>query len=119
MKTGSSDKFEDMIKISNPKGFKLRVGDSVEYKLMMSEDNEQLAKIVSILNAKDVKFSGKFEDHRKYGVITPDSREVRRDVYVMPKNYGGAKHGDKVFARLDNPSDLTDENAELTAKIEK
>ena len=119
VKTGSSDKFEDMIKISNPKGFKLRVGDSVEYKLMMSEDNERLAKIVSILNAKDVKFSGRFEDHRKYGVITPDSREVRRDVYVMPKNYGGAKHGDKVFARLDNPSDLTDENAELTAKIEK
>jgi ribonuclease R len=119
VKTGSSDEFEDMMKISNPKGHKLRVGDKVEYKLMMSEDNEQVAKIISILNAKDITFAGRFEDHRKYGVISPDSREVRRDVYVLPKNYGGAKHGDKVFACLDNPSDLTDENAELTAKIQK
>ncbi len=119
VKITESDRFEDMLKISNPKGHKLRIGDKVEYKLMMSEENEEIAKIISIIDARDVKFAGRFEDKRKYGIISPDSREVRRDVYVLPKYFGGAKHGDKVFARLDNPADLTDENAELTAKIEK
>jgi ribonuclease R len=107
----------NMLKIVNPKGFKLRIGDKVEYKLRMSDENERIAKITTVLETSDVVFTGKFEHHKKNGVIIPDSRDIKREVYVHPKNYKGARSGDKVYARLEDPSALNDEFSELTAII--
>ncbi len=117
MRTGESDRFEDMLKISNTKGLRLKHGDTVEYKLQMNEGNEIFAKVLSVIGTSEITFTGRYDHHRNYGVIVPDSRDIRREVYVEHKDSAGAKHGDKVFAKLLNPGELQDEHSELAGKV--
>lgn len=52
------------------------------------------------------------------GIVIPDSKIIRRDIYIDGKDINGAKFGDKVLCKLINFEDQTDENIELHGKIE-
>ncbi len=106
-----------MLRIENPKKLKLRIGDKVEYRLKLNESNEPYAKVSGVIETSDVTFTGRFEEHRHHGIIIPDSRHIRRDVYVYRNDFNKAKHGDKVFAKLTNPGELSDEYSELCAVV--
>lgn len=53
------------------------------------------------------------------GVVIPDSKIVRRDIYIEGKNINGARFGDKVLCRILNYEDQVDENADLYGKIDE
>lgn len=52
------------------------------------------------------------------GIVVPDSKIVRRDIYISEENINGAKFGDKVLCKLINFEDQADERADLYGKIE-
>jgi ribonuclease R len=62
--------------------------------------------------------TGRFEGDKQMGIVIPDSKIIRRDIYINGKDINGAKFGDKVLCKLINFEDQTDENAELHGKIE-
>lgn len=117
VRVSDNSEYKDHLKIGSHKGKKLRIGDKVEYKVMMNDSNEKVAKITSVLSTSEFTFTGRFEKHRDYGLIIPDTREIRREVYVNFRKSKGANNGDKVFARIENPADLHDDYSELTAEI--
>lgn len=62
--------------------------------------------------------TGRFEGDKQMGVVIPDSKIIRRDIYIEGKNINGAKFGDKVLCKLINFEDQVDENSDLYGTIE-
>ncbi len=63
--------------------------------------------------------TGRFEGDKNEGIVVPDSKIIKKDVYVTGENISGAKFGDKVLCKLVNYKDQNKERAELYGKIEE
>lgn len=57
-------------------------------------------KIVSVLERGRERMVGVFQETDTYGYVIPDNLKITKDVYVNPKNQGGARPGHKVVAEI-------------------
>lgn len=100
-------------------GFRLNVGDKVAYKLVSSaeSDNSLTGEVIDIISAGKKFVSGKFENHQSYGLVFPDSREVKKEILIASDDFLNAEDGDKVYIEIVNPGDINDEFSDLRGKI--
>ena len=82
----------NIIKIKEANTFRLNVGDKVEYRPSGSKDKngEPAAEIISVLNTGRKYITGKFENHQTYGLVFPDSREIRKEIIVSSDDFNNA-----------------------------
>lgn len=114
--TNSSDKSQRTYKISDNSSYRLTVGDKVKFTLIKSPEGHT-AKIEKVVDHKRLFISGKFENHGSYGIVFPDSRETKREIFISPEAFGNAGNGDKVYLEIINPEDLKDENSDLRGEV--
>lgn len=62
--------------------------------------------------------TGRFEGDKHAGIVIPDSKVIKRDVYISEENINGAKFGDKVLCKLINFKDQLNERSELFGRID-
>jgi len=110
------DKTTKIFQISESKSFRLTVGDKVEFKIMNSDEGN-IAQILKIIDNGKLTVSGKFENHKSYGTVIPDSREIKKDILISFNDFKNAKDGDKVFLEIINPEAIRDENSDVRGKI--
>ncbi|MCY7361639.1 MAG: RNB domain-containing ribonuclease, partial [Ignavibacteria bacterium] len=111
-----TDKTTKIFQISESKSFRLTVGDKVEFKIMNSDEGN-IAQILKIIDNGKLTVSGKFENHKSYGTVIPDSREIKKDILISFNDFKNAKDGDKVFLEIINPEAIRDENSDVRGKI--
>lgn len=61
--------------------------------------------------------SGKFVNKGYYGIVIPDSKEIRRDIIIYPDDINGAENGDKIFCEILNPGDIDYQFSDLKGRI--
>ncbi len=102
-------------KIKDTKTFKINVGDKVEYKI--SDTLEGYGEIVRVKGSGKRFISGRFENHISYGIVHPDSREIKKEIIVASEHFFGAMDGDKVHLEILNPEGINDEFSDLRGRI--
>ncbi|HMS64541.1 MAG TPA: ribonuclease R [Ignavibacteria bacterium] len=107
---------ENVYRIAESKNFRLIVGDKVEFKII-NLSGEVFAQIEKIIDHGKLHVSGKFENQRSYGVVYPDSREIKREILISLSHFNNARNGDKVYLEILNPGDINDEHSDLRGKI--
>ena len=60
---------------------------------------------------------GKFDKHKLSYIVIPDSRKIKKDIYIDFKNKGKAKFGDKVIVEILNPEDIESEYIDIEGKV--
>lgn len=109
----------DEIKIYNIKSSRTyahKIGDIVKFNSLKSDEGND-AEIIEIVTHIKKFVTGKFEDHKSYGLIFPDSREIKKEIIVSFRDFNEAVHNDKVYAEILNPGDHGDEFTDLRAKV--
>lgn len=125
---GSDGRFE--IKFFNKHGDEVRykiigtsnkalsLGDKVTFQLK-DIDGMPFAEITNI-SRKEIQFvTGDFEDNRSYGTVFPDSRTIKKNIYIQKNAFNGAKDGDKVYCEILNPDDIGNELTDLKGVIKE
>ncbi|WP_455143994.1 ribonuclease R [Selenomonas noxia] len=56
--------------------------------------------IIRILVRANTHIVGTFERSKAFGFVTPDSTKIGRDIFVLKKDFGGAKTGSKVVVEI-------------------
>lgn len=96
----------------------LSLGDKVTFQLK-EIDGSPFAEITSI-SRKEFKFvTGDFENNRSYGTVFPDSRNIKKHIYIQKQFFNGAKDGDKVYCEILNPEDISNEFTDLKGVIKE
>lgn len=114
--SGDKRKDKDKYKIAAGKNIRVEVGDIVEFKFIDTPEG----KTAQVLNIKDrgkKYISGKFESQKAYGIVYPDSREVKREILISYKDFKNAETGDKVYIELLNPESINDEFTDLRGVV--
>jgi len=62
---------------------------------------------------------GTLEKLRNYLFVIPDSKNIKKNIYVNLRKTGNAKPGDKVYCEIFNPEDIDSRFTELEGKIIK
>ena len=57
-------------------------------------------KIIRILERANTHIVGTFERSKAFGFVTPDSAKIGRDIFILKKDFGGAKTGSKVVVAI-------------------
>lgn len=98
---------------------KLNVKDKVEFRIsdVKSNSSEKSAEVIRVLNSGKIFVTGKFENHGSYGIVFPDSKNLRREIIISAKHFLNAKNEDKVYAEILNPEALVDEYSDVRGKI--
>ncbi len=125
---GSDGRFE--IKYFNKNGDEIRykiigtsnkalsLGDKVTFQLK-DIDGIPFAEITNI-SRKEFKFvTGDFEDNKSYGTVFPDSRNIKKNIYIQKQFFNGVKDGDKVYCEILNPDDISNELTDLKGVIKE
>jgi ribonuclease R len=60
---------------------------------------------------------GTLEKFRNYFYVVPDSKSVRKNIYINPKRVNNARQGDKVYCEILNPEDIDSRYSELEGRI--
>lgn len=112
---------DETYKIKSNPAARINIGDRVEFQLTDSTDDNKRkhAKIVSVITDVKRNVTGTFENHISYGIVSPDSREVKKDIIISSEDFGNAKTGDKVFVEIVNPEDARDEFSDLRGRIKE
>ena len=123
---GSDGRFE--IKYFNNKGEEIRykiigtsnkqlsLNDKVTFQLK-EIDGSPFAEITNI-SREELKFiTGDFENNQSYGTVYPDSRIVKKNIYIQKQFFNGAKDGNKVYCEILNPDDISNEFTDLKGKV--
>lgn len=63
--------------------------------------------------------TGTLEKFRNYFFVVPDSRNIKKNIYINPGKTGNAKPGDKVYCEILNPEDADSRHTELEGVIIK
>jgi len=103
-------------KLKDSKSLNLSVGDKVEFKIINSKEGT-FAEVLRVLNAGKKFVSGRFENHQSYGIVSPDSRDIKKEIIIAVENFKNAKDGDKVHIEILNPQDMKDEFSDLLGKV--
>lgn len=114
-----SDQEVNIRKNKDVPGFRLNVGDKVGYVLVGSSENinELTGEVVKILSSGKKFVSGKFENHQSYGLVYPDSRDVKKEIIIATEHFLNADDGDKVYIEIINPGDINEEFSDLRGKV--
>jgi len=103
-------------KLKVSRSLNLLVGDKVEFKTVNSNEGI-FAEVLKVLNAGKKFVSGKFENHQSYGLVFPDSRDIKKEILIATEDFMNAKDGDKVYIEILNPQDLKEEFSDLRGKV--
>lgn len=119
LKPLSTKKGNTIFKISDNKSLRLTIRDKVEYKIVNSGDGsgERVAEVLKVITEGKKFVSGKFENHNSYGLVYPDSRDIKKEIIISAEDFLNASDGDKVHLEILNPDDIRDENSDLRGKI--
>lgn len=107
---------DEEYKIKDGKSQRIKAGDKVEYRLITS-NGETIAEIIKVISEGKKFISGRFENHGTYGLLFPDSREIKKEIIIAYSDFHNAKTGDKVHIEILNPEDSRDEFADLRGKV--
>ena len=77
-------------------------GDRVVARVTPSETpgRAREGEIIRILVRANTHIVGTFERSKAFGFVTPDSTKIGRDIFVLKKDFGGAKTGSKVVVKI-------------------
>ena len=77
-------------------------GDRVIARVTPSETpgRAREGEIIRILVRANTHIVGTFERSKAFGFVTPDSTKIGRDIFVLKKDFGGAKTGSKVVVEI-------------------
>ena len=77
-------------------------GDRVVARVTPSESpgRAREGQIIRILVRANTHIVGTFERSKAFGFVTPDSTKIGRDIFVLKKDFGGAKTGSKVVVEI-------------------
>ncbi len=76
-------------------------GDTVRVLLYARQRNKRLeGEVTEIIERKRVEFVGIVELSKSYAFVVPDSNKMQVDLYIPKEKLNGAKHGEKVIAKL-------------------
>ena len=53
---------------------------------------------------KEERIIGTFQKNRNFGFVIPDSRKIATDIFISKKNWGEAKHNQKVMVEITKPA---------------
>lgn len=65
-----------------------------------SDKNKPEGEIIRIITHANNKIIGTFKASRDYGFVVPDDKRIGQDVYVLKRNFGGAKSNQKVVVEI-------------------
>lgn len=65
-----------------------------------SDKNKPEGEIIRIITHANNKIVGTFKASRDYGFVVPDDKRIGQDVYVLKRNFGGAKSNQKVVVEI-------------------
>lgn len=106
----------EMIKVK--KGQVLSAGDKVEFRISKKSDTGKVfARVERVIRKDLVSVTGTFEVRRNYGVVYPDSRAVKKEIYIKPGYYGRAVSGDKVICEILNIGEVETGFNDLEGRI--
>ncbi len=63
-------------------------------------DRKPEGEIIRIIKHANNKIVGTFKASRDYGFVVPDDKRIGQDVYVLKRNFGGAKTNQKVVVEI-------------------
>lgn len=77
-------------------------GDSVLVRLLPSSQISRTREgvIDRIIKRAAVEVVGTFEKSKHFGFVVPDDRRLNDDIFVLKKDFNGARAGDKVVAKI-------------------
>ena len=77
-------------------------GDRVVARVTPSEiaGRAREGEIIRILDRANTHIVGTFERSKAFGFVTPDSAKIGRDIFILKKDFGGAKTGSKVVVEI-------------------
>ena len=77
-------------------------GDRVVARVTPSETEGRAreGEIIRILDRANTHIVGTFERSKAFGFVTPDSAKIGRDIFILKKDFGGAKTGSKVVVEI-------------------
>ncbi|TRZ65885.1 ribonuclease R [bacterium] len=92
------------------------LGDKVDF-IISKKDKKTEAIIVKVLNKDALFVTGRFEKGKTFAYVVPDSRVIKKDVYISAVNFNRAEEGDKVVCEILNAEDYSLYSAEPEGKI--
>ncbi|MBS1513911.1 MAG: ribonuclease R [Bacteroidetes bacterium] len=96
----------------------LNLNDKVTFQIKET-DGISFAEINTI-SREEIKFvTGDFENNRSYGTVYPDSRVIKKHIYIEKRFFAGAKDGDKVYCEITNPQDINNEFTDLKGVVKE
>ena len=108
----------EYLDITRNSSLKLTEGEKVDFQIVYRKNKKSKeAKILSFDKKNNIIVTGKFLKSKLFGYVVPDSRIVKKDIYVSQKNQNGADVGDKVVCEILNPDELNYSTSELEGKI--
>ncbi len=77
-------------------------GDSVSVKLLPPGQTSRTREgiIQQVINRAATEVVGTFEKSKRFGFVVPDDRRFNDDIFVLKKDFNGAKTGDKVVVKI-------------------
>ncbi|MDF3000925.1 MAG: rnr [Bacillota bacterium] len=88
-------------------------GDTVKVALLPPEETTRSREgvIKEVVKRAVVEIVGTFEKSKRFGFVVADDRRINDDIFVLRKDFNGAKSGDKVVVKITKYPDKSD-NAE-------
>ncbi len=85
-------------------------GDTVSVRLLPPGETSRSREgvILTIINRAVIEIVGTFEKSKRFGFVVPDDRRINDDVFVLKKDFKGAKTGDKVVVKITKYPDKAD-----------
>ena len=72
--------------------------DIVIVKILRDKNNGKKCEgeITRIVDRKNTKLVGTYEDNKNFGFVVPDDKRIFQDIFISKENKNGAKNGEVV-----------------------
>lgn len=105
-------------KVKSAKLNNILIGDKVEFGITgKKKKGEENIKIIKVIKEENILVTGIFEVTYHGGIVFPDSKTLRRDIYISRKDFNNAKNGDKVVCEILNTDEIDSRYGELDGRI--
>ncbi|MBN1633603.1 MAG: VacB/RNase II family 3'-5' exoribonuclease [Ignavibacteria bacterium] len=120
-------KFNSLLNIlgmrhSSKKNLRKVLGELIDEGIVKKEGKHYLIKTENQESTEEIenKYAvGTLEKFRNYFYVLPDSKSVKKNIYINPKRVNNAVTGDKVYCEIFNPEDIDSRYSELEGRIIK
>jgi ribonuclease R len=108
----------EFLDIKKSSELKLTEGESVNFKIIFKKNKkDRLAKILTPKEKESVRVTGKFIKNKLFGYVVSDSKLIKKDIFISPRNQMDAEVGDKVVCEILNPDEINYSTSELEGRI--